>query len=176
MLRAGDFTKNHSIRKLAISPFWCSALIRFIYLLNSSDHLFICCILDKIYSNPCYCTTACSTGEYGLHCKQRCSAFCNSSGICHPLTGECIDGCIEGWEGAQCLKRKFAFSVILYYYPKNWTILIYYIKIQLNTFNHSQSVKIKRTCWINLLLVLWLCFQLRRKQLLEEVMPQIKQI
>ncbi|XP_065926734.1 uncharacterized protein [Magallana gigas] len=52
------------------------------------------------------CEQSCSTGEYGLHCKQRCSAFCNSSGICHPLTGECVDGCIEGWEGAQCLKVK----------------------------------------------------------------------
>lgn len=52
----------------------------------------------------------CETGKYGIDCRQRCSAFCHNSGICHHLTGTCKDGCKNGWKGAQCLEGTTSIS------------------------------------------------------------------
>ena len=43
---------------------------------------------------------------YGLSCENNCSSRnCNgSSGGCHGLTGQCVDGCKPGWFGQDCTK------------------------------------------------------------------------
>lgn len=39
-----------------------------------------------------------------LNAKKKCSPFCFASGVCHPKTGACLDGCKIGWTGAECFE------------------------------------------------------------------------
>lgn len=48
---------------------------------------------------------ACEFGYYGIGCRQKCSAFCETSFDCNTVTGQCNGGCMDGWEGPKCLKR-----------------------------------------------------------------------
>lgn len=48
---------------------------------------------------------ACEFGYYGIGCRQKCSAFCETSFDCNTVTGQCNGGCLDGWEGPKCLKR-----------------------------------------------------------------------
>lgn len=48
---------------------------------------------------------ACEFGYYGIGCRQKCSAFCETSFDCNTVTGQCDGGCMDGWEGPKCLKR-----------------------------------------------------------------------
>ena len=43
----------------------------------------------------------CSEGYYGYDCAHRCET-CNNT-ICGRYEGNCIDGCVEGFKGHQCL-------------------------------------------------------------------------
>lgn len=54
---------------------------------------------------------ACEFGYYGIGCRQKCSAFCETSFDCNTVTGQCNGGCMDGWEGPKCLKRM---SIITY--------------------------------------------------------------
>lgn len=50
-----------------------------------------------------YCLSMCDLGHYGLKCKHKCSPFCKTSGLCHHVTGECENGCMDGRQGSHCL-------------------------------------------------------------------------
>ncbi|CAC5398621.1 unnamed protein product [Mytilus coruscus] len=48
-----------------------------------------------------YCNTPCYYGFYGANCLQLCSSFCLHQ-PCDRETGECIGGCVRGFQGFNC--------------------------------------------------------------------------
>lgn len=56
--------------------------------------IFICCFL--FYSL--------SRWRIWIWMQKKCSPFCFASGVCHPKTGACLDGCKIGWTGAECFE------------------------------------------------------------------------
>ncbi|XP_076448643.1 uncharacterized protein LOC143285270 [Babylonia areolata] len=47
------------------------------------------------------CDTACPAGLYGVQCNQTCG-HCQSDSQCHHVSGECLQGCAEGFTGTHC--------------------------------------------------------------------------
>lgn len=83
---------------------------------------FVKCFENKLHFYLLFfCFIACQDGEYGFECKKKCSPFCFASGVCHPKTGACLDGCKIGWTGAECFEgirikfynKRTAFSALL---------------------------------------------------------------
>lgn len=64
---------------------------------------------EKKQSTLCFCFwilfTECDTGFYGHKCQDPCNSNCKISRVCHHITGECTDGCKDGWHGKQCLEK-----------------------------------------------------------------------
>lgn len=56
------------------------------------------------------CFTACNGGKYGKDCLQECSANCLTP-PCDHITGECSNGCNDGWLGSNCTQSLFLFSI-----------------------------------------------------------------
>lgn len=52
----------------------------------------------------------CSSGTYGINCKETCSINCDVSKNCNRTTGECLGGCQPGWKGFHCDQRIVAKS------------------------------------------------------------------
>lgn len=44
----------------------------------------------------------CQTGYYGQDCSIPCSKNCDVSRECDRFTGQCNEGCKEGWTGNTC--------------------------------------------------------------------------
>lgn len=60
-----------------------------------------------------FLSKACEIRDYGRsRCEQMCSPFC-TFGLCHHVTGECENGCIDGRQGPQCLEGMD--NCVLYY-------------------------------------------------------------
>lgn len=60
----------------------------------------------------------CLSGLYGKECNLNCSQFCHGK-VCYQITGECINGCEDGYIGGLCTIRKIwalihAFFCIIY--------------------------------------------------------------
>lgn len=47
----------------------------------------------------------CISGIYGKECNLNCSQFCHGKS-CYQTTGECVDGCENGYIGGLCTIRK----------------------------------------------------------------------
>lgn len=54
----------------------------------------------------------CISGLYGNECNFKCSQFCHEE-LCYGSTGECVNGCEDGYIGGLCKTRKIA-AVIMY--------------------------------------------------------------
>ncbi|XP_033739053.1 receptor-type tyrosine-protein phosphatase alpha-like [Pecten maximus] len=52
------------------------------------------------------CKTDCSNTEYGPDCSQVCGRCFNSS--CESVSGNCTEGCLDGWTGVQCVEELIA--------------------------------------------------------------------
>lgn len=50
--------------------------------------------------------TECNNGSYGNNCLEKCSANCLNT-PCNHSTGECTDGCKDGWQGFNCSQSLF---------------------------------------------------------------------
>ena len=49
----------------------------------------------------------CSFGKYGEACREKCiDRRCYGIQRCDHTTGECVDGCIAGWQGVSCTEVK----------------------------------------------------------------------
>ncbi|KAK6991252.1 receptor-type tyrosine-protein phosphatase alpha, partial [Biomphalaria glabrata] len=44
----------------------------------------------------------CSLGNYGFNCSENCSSQCRNNSGCEPISGECIDGCEDGYISPNC--------------------------------------------------------------------------
>ena len=44
--------------------------------------------------------SVCSSGSFGSGCSRTC--HCADDGPCDPRTGECAEGCADGWTGQAC--------------------------------------------------------------------------
>ncbi|XP_021340744.1 receptor-type tyrosine-protein phosphatase S-like [Mizuhopecten yessoensis] len=49
------------------------------------------------------CKIVCSSTEYGPDCRQVCGQCSNSS--CESVSGNCTEGCTEGWSGVLCTEK-----------------------------------------------------------------------
>lgn len=47
----------------------------------------------------------CFSGLYGKECNLNCSQFCHGK-VCYQTTGECVNGCKDGYIGGLCTIRK----------------------------------------------------------------------
>ncbi|XP_061185173.1 multiple epidermal growth factor-like domains protein 6 [Saccostrea echinata] len=52
------------------------------------------------------CQTSCPNGSYGQECKSQCLGHCKDRTPCNHVTGGCVRGCVVGWTGTLCNKRK----------------------------------------------------------------------
>lgn len=52
-----------------------------------------------LLSSPCF---ACQPGKFGSNCMQTCSTHCSGNGSCNQITGDCDNGCKDGWTGSKC--------------------------------------------------------------------------
>ncbi|XP_041374104.1 protein draper-like [Gigantopelta aegis] len=51
------------------------------------------------------CTDKCDTGKYGEECAKACAArHCSNRDVCPLEDGECVGGCISGFQGLDCLQ------------------------------------------------------------------------
>ena len=48
----------------------------------------------------------CQPGLYGIECKDNCSKHCLDPMNCDHMTGQCVDGCANGWIGQKCIESK----------------------------------------------------------------------
>lgn len=48
----------------------------------------------------------CSSGYYGLRCITQCTGHCKDNEPCNHINGTCNSGCLDGWIGVNCYKRK----------------------------------------------------------------------
>ncbi|XP_034321960.2 protein draper [Magallana gigas] len=48
------------------------------------------------------CGTECSTGYFGMNCRENCSGHCVNNESCDHVTGVCFNGCQDGYIGARC--------------------------------------------------------------------------
>ncbi|XP_069681546.1 uncharacterized protein [Periplaneta americana] len=53
-----------------------------------------------------YCDSECEIGTYGVDCKQQCGSCSHSH--CDPYTGQCPDGCLDGFYPPYC-KQNYAY-------------------------------------------------------------------
>lgn len=61
------------------------------------------CFNDYYYNNAVFPPDAeCPTGYFGKSCRERCSGRCINNEPCDDGSGECSDGCQEGYIGAHC--------------------------------------------------------------------------
>lgn len=44
----------------------------------------------------------CQPGKFGSNCLQECSTHCSGNGSCNQTTGDCDNGCKDGWTGSKC--------------------------------------------------------------------------
>lgn len=52
-----------------------------------------------LLSSTCF---ACQHGKFGSECQQTCSTHCSGNGSCNLITGDCDNGCKDGWTGSKC--------------------------------------------------------------------------
>lgn len=88
-----------------------------LYTLNRNILFFIVSYAHVLVIKILY-FTACALGRYGQNCSEGCSANCLNP-QCNHETGECIDGCKDGWQGFNCTH-----SVFLLF--KDYIVLIIY--------------------------------------------------
>lgn len=67
----------------------------------------------------------CLSGLYGKECDLNCSQFCHGK-ACYQITGECINGCEDGYIGGLCTIRKIWALIHAFFY------IIYIFKLQHN--------------------------------------------
>ena len=90
-------------------------------------------------------TPGCPSGRYGEKCHGKCThRHCYGSQRCEPTTGECVDGCIAGWQGVSCTE-----GIGILNYNCNIVYTILYVSIHIYTNN-----KKKGTLLVLLLLLL----------------------
>lgn len=53
------------------------------------------------------CCIECPAGYFGLKCMTGCIGHCKDNEPCNHLNGFCEEGCLLGWTGVNCDKRKF---------------------------------------------------------------------
>lgn len=54
----------------------------------------------------------CSSDYYGMNCNERCSGHCINNKPCHHVSGECSNGCKDGYIGLLCNDgKKYSFLV-----------------------------------------------------------------
>lgn len=50
----------------------------------------------------CFIHSVCSIGYYGMGCRGKCSAYCVNNEPCDHVSGECSNGCQDGYIGIYC--------------------------------------------------------------------------
>lgn len=60
----------------------------------------------------CFLLIECISGMYGKECKLKCSQFCHGKS-CYQISGECVNGCEDGYIGGLCKTRKIS-AVIMF--------------------------------------------------------------
>lgn len=90
----------------------------------------------------------CLSGLYGKECNLNCSQFCHRK-ACYQTTGECVNGCEDGYIGGLCIIRKIwalihdYFSALYIFSNYNkMNVLIGYISICI-----SKMIKIMFKMW-----------------------------
>lgn len=61
-----------------------------------------CFVKTVGYGKLSFRIVECSSGTYGINCRETCSTNCNTPQSCNRTTGECIGGCQPGWKGLHC--------------------------------------------------------------------------
>lgn len=57
-------------------------------------------------------TPECQSGYYGNDCSNQCSINCDVARTCNRFTGQCNEGCKQGWSGDTCDQSK-CFTILL---------------------------------------------------------------
>ncbi|XP_061170702.1 multiple epidermal growth factor-like domains protein 11 [Saccostrea echinata] len=65
----------------------------------NGDKFFFFKIIFVLYSVANSYGYVCQGGWYGLECKLRCFGHCRNNAFCNHVTGQCDNGCAEGWKG-----------------------------------------------------------------------------
>lgn len=50
--------------------------------------------------------TECDNGFYGTNCTMECG-YCKNKTSCNKVSGNCMEGCAFGYQGATCLQGKY---------------------------------------------------------------------
>lgn len=57
----------------------------------------------------------CPAGQFGSGCIKRCSEYCLIRDRCNHISGECKNGCLDGFVGTHCNNCKIYLLVMLIY-------------------------------------------------------------
>lgn len=59
---------------------------------------------DYYYNNTGFFSpdAECPTGYFGKSCRERCSGHCTNNASCDHVSGECSNGCQDGYIGTHC--------------------------------------------------------------------------
>lgn len=58
----------------------------------------------------------CIVGLYGKECTLNCSQFCHKKS-CYQTTGECVNGCEDGYLGGLCTLCKISVVIYVHWCP-----------------------------------------------------------
>ena len=58
---------------------------------------------DILSITLCFFFLACTVGSFGTECSGTC--HCADDGPCDVVTGECAQGCADGWMGQACAQE-----------------------------------------------------------------------
>lgn len=64
-------------------------------------------LLFRIDDKSCFSLKSeCDSNNFGLDCRERCSGHCKNNEPCDHVSGDCSNGCQDGYHGARCFNCK----------------------------------------------------------------------
>ena len=112
----------------------------------------------KMYISLFVFRAECNDGFYGQDCSFKCTSTCAS---CNNVNGVCDSGCLPGWKGIDCRKRKIrtthSFLPISRFVICLWSLsLLWFVYYLLSTMLSSSSYSLrKRNFWDRLQSDMW---------------------
>lgn len=86
----GDFCKTSKKKVKSRSHELCGLICFFMYI---KSYILLLCV-------------ECESGFYGFSCVLPCGGYCKDNKPCNHINGTCSNGCLDGWIGVNCNKRK----------------------------------------------------------------------
>lgn len=77
-----------------------------LFTLNANVHWFLLIFIILLTYRINLLCIECPPEYFGMYCKELCSGHCINNKPCHHVSGECSNGCKDGYIGSLCTDGK----------------------------------------------------------------------